>query len=131
MRRPSAFHPLSPRAARGIPACMLVLCCLLALAARAGEPAPGAAERNATNARVLEQFNRSCVLCHVTGEGGAPRVGDAEAWRPRHAQGEAMLLQHTLEGLNEMPPLGYCQDCEVADFRALVRFMNPHAKPAD
>ena len=130
MRWPSAFQPLSPHAARRIPACVLVLCCLLALTAGAGEPAPAAAERTAVNTRTLEQFNRSCVLCHVTGEGGAPRVGDAEAWRPRAAQGEAVLLQHTLEGYNDMPPLGYCQDCEVADFRALVRFMNPHAQPA-
>ena len=43
----------------------------------------------------------------------------------RVAAGEAQLLQHTLEGLNAMPPLGYCMDCTEADFRALIRFMIP------
>jgi cytochrome c5 len=134
MRGPAAIHPPARRAALRIPACLLVLGCLLAHMARAEPAVPGAADaaqRTALNTRVLEQFNRSCVLCHVTGEAGAPRAGDAEAWRARAAKGEAVLLQHTLEGYNDMPPLGYCQDCEIADFRALLRFMNPHAQPAD
>jgi len=75
------------------------------------------------DADLIAQWTRSCALCHVNGEGGAPRLGDAEAWAPRLAQGEAVLLKHTLEGLNNMPPLGYCMDCEEQDFRRLIRFM--------
>ena len=52
-------------------------------------------------------------------------LNDVDAWRDRVAAGEAQLLQHTLEGLNAMPPLGYCMDCTEADFRALIRFMIP------
>lgn len=84
----------------------------------------------APTARTLEQFQRSCVLCHVTGEGGAPRMGDAAAWSPRLAQGEAVLLQHAIEGYRNMPPLGYCQDCERGDFRALIELMSRGA-PVD
>ena len=50
-------------------------------------------------------------------------MGDAQAWAPRLAQGEDTLLQHTIEGFNNMPPLGYCMDCEEADLRQIIRFM--------
>ena len=71
----------------------------------------------------MDQWARNCALCHVRGEGGAPVLGDAAAWAPRLAQGEDALLQHTVEGLNNMPPLGYCMDCETEDFLVLIRFM--------
>ena len=73
----------------------------------------------------MEQWGRSCAFCHASGNAGAPRLNDVDAWRDRVAAGEAQLLQHTLEGLNAMPPLGYCMDCTEADFRALIRFMIP------
>lgn len=71
----------------------------------------------------LAQWARSCALCHVRGEGGAPPAGDAAAWAPRLAKGEDTLLRHTIEGFNNMPPLGYCMDCSRDDFRRLIRFM--------
>jgi cytochrome c5 len=33
------------------------------------------------------------------------------------------LLQHTLTGFRNMPPLGYCMACEEDDFIALIEFM--------
>ena len=78
---------------------------------------PGVPEAN------LAQWARSCALCHVRGEGGAPPAGDAEAWAPRLAKGEDTLMRHTIEGFNNMPPLGYCMDCSREDFQRLIRFM--------
>ncbi|HEX7034830.1 MAG TPA: c-type cytochrome [Pseudomonadales bacterium] len=80
----------------------------------AGEPLPEA---------TLAQWSRSCALCHVRGEGGAPRVGDAADWQARLDKGEDVLFEHTIEGFNNMPPLGYCMDCSAEDFRRLIRFM--------
>lgn len=71
----------------------------------------------------MAQWTRNCALCHVRGEGGAPVLGDRDAWTERLARGEDVLLTHTLEGFNNMPPLGYCMDCETEDFLALIRFM--------
>lgn len=51
-------------------------------------------------------------------------LGDQTAWAERREQGEDVLLAHTLEGFNNMPPLGYCMDCETTDFTALIRFMS-------
>jgi len=73
---------------------------------------------------VQGKWARSCVLCHVNGEGGAPRLGHPEEWQPRLAQGEAVLLRHAVEGYNNMPPLGYCQACEREDLRALIKLMS-------
>ncbi|MEQ8858893.1 MAG: c-type cytochrome [Pseudomonadales bacterium] len=73
---------------------------------------------------VMQKWSRSCVLCHVDGNGGAPRLGNAGEWQPRLAKGKDVLLQHTLEGLNNMPPLGYCMSCERDDFIALIEFMS-------
>jgi cytochrome c5 len=75
------------------------------------------------SAERMAQWTRNCALCHVRGEGGAPVLGDREAWAERREKGEDVLLQNTVAGLNNMPPLGYCMDCEADDFLALIRFM--------
>ena len=88
------------------------------------DPQPAAATPVAAlTPEQMAQWSRSCALCHVRGEGGAPVLGDREAWAERWQQGESTLLEHTVTGLNNMPPLGYCMDCEEADFMALIRFM--------
>ena len=55
-------------------------------------------------------YAQACATCHATGLAGAPKLGDAEDWGPRLAQGEAVLLQHALEGYTGekgvMPPKG-------------------------
>ena len=71
----------------------------------------------------MGMWSRSCALCHVTGEAGAPRTGNADEWRPRLNQGEDAVLSHTIEGFNDMPPLGYCMACEREDFRAMIKLM--------
>ncbi len=71
----------------------------------------------------LRKWTGSCALCHITGNGGAPRLGNAEEWQPRLAQGAEILLAHTIEGFNNMPPLGYCMACEREDLLAMIRFM--------
>ena len=75
------------------------------------------------SAERMAQWSRNCALCHIRGEGGAPVLGDREAWAQRRGKGEDVLLENTVAGLNNMPPLGYCMDCEADDFLALIRFM--------
>jgi len=70
-----------------------------------------------------ELWQRSCALCHVDGNAGAPRIGNQREWGPRLSKGSDVLLRNTLEGINQMPPLGYCMACERADFSALISFM--------
>ena len=78
----------------------------------------------APSAARMELWTNSCALCHVTGVGGAPIIGKHDDWVDRLEQGNELLLQHTLEGYNNMPPLGYCMACEKDDFTALIEFMS-------
>ena len=72
---------------------------------------------------MMEKWVRSCALCHVNGEGGAPKMGDHEAWQQRLEKGKAVLYTHTLEGFNRMPPLGYCMDCSGEDYAAMINLL--------
>src|SRR5215510_5233418 len=60
-----------------------------------------------------QTYNRFCFSCHASGVSGAPQNGNATAWAPRLAQGETILLQHTIEGMPSagMPPRGMCLQC--------------------
>ena len=113
---------------------------LLALTGCAGEDTPVTTAESAApasdaagpiSAQAMAQWARNCALCHVRGEGGAPVLGDADAWAPRIAQGDEVLLIHTVEGLNNMPPLGYCMDCEEEDFRQIIAFLSGRGEGGD
>lgn len=81
-------------------------------------------------AAVLELWSQSCALCHVDGNAGAPRIGNVDEWAPRLAKGQAVLIQHTLDGFNQMPPLGYCMACDRSDFVAMIEFMTRDIEPS-
>lgn len=87
------------------------------------EFSPPAFSDAAIDEAVMAKWSRSCALCHITGEAGAPVVGDSGEWRRRLQQGEQVVMTHVLEGFNSMPPLGYCMACELADFRAMIAYM--------
>ena len=90
---------------------------------REAAPEPGDWQSAAMTEATLEKWQRSCALCHVAGEGGAPRMGDSEAWAYRLDQGAGVLMKSTTDGLNRMPPQGYCMDCSEADFAAMIKMM--------
>ncbi|MEX0962845.1 MAG: c-type cytochrome [Pseudohongiellaceae bacterium] len=73
--------------------------------------------------QIMAKWSRSCALCHITGEAGAPIVGDTLEWQRRLQQGEQAVLNNVLDGYNSMPPLGYCMACEISDFRAMIAYM--------
>ncbi|MAI16540.1 MAG: cytochrome c5 family protein [Gammaproteobacteria bacterium] len=71
-----------------------------------------------------EIYDQYCYSCHNPGLNGAPRLGDAEAWAPRIAQGRAILLTSTLEGIAPaMPQRGLCLSCSDDDLAAAVDYM--------
>ena len=68
-------------------------------------------------------YNTYCVACHATGAAGSPIKGDADAWEPRVAQGEATLIKHAIEGFNAMPAKGTCADCSEDEITATVKYL--------
>ncbi len=77
----------------------------------------------AADQAVVDRYNKSCIACHASGAAGAPRTGVAADWEPRIAKGMDVLLAHTTNGFNAMPPKGMCFDCSDADFTALIEYM--------
>ncbi len=73
-------------------------------------------------------YTASCAACHATGAAGAPKTGDAAAWAPRIAQGNATLVKHAIDGLNAMPPKGMCMTCSDDEIKAAVEYMVNESK---
>ncbi len=93
-----------------------------------GEPS-AAAPTPAVAAPVLDAslqaiYDRSCKSCHSLPASGAPQQGDAQAWAPRVAKGADVLLDHTINGFQGMPPMGACMDCNEEQYRALIAYMS-------
>ena len=70
-------------------------------------------------------YGRFCRTCHDAGLNDAPKVGDAEAWAPRLAKGNEVLLANTKAGFNNglMPTMGLCMTCSDAELQAAIDFM--------
>ena len=67
-------------------------------------------------------YEQYCSICHKVGVGGAPVLGDVEAWQGRLAGGRQGLITNAIQGISSesgvMPPKGgfvHLSDEEVAD----------------
>lgn len=103
-----------------------------AAAAPAGTPAsdaaapaaPAPAAPAAAAARSGEQvYQQACAMCHGPGIAGAPKLGDAAAWKARIAQGRAVLHQNAVKGIRTMPPKGGNPALPDAEVTAAVDYM--------
>ncbi len=82
-------------------------------------------QANSSEARKPEKlFDTFCFSCHGTGWENAPVIGDSFAWEERIEQGIDVLLKHTVEGFNSMPPKGGCADCTSDELKALILWMS-------
>jgi cytochrome c5 len=73
-----------------------------------------------------------CIVCHGSGVGGAPKIGDRSAWIPRLKQGLDSLVRSAIHGHGGMPPRGGMADLTDAEVRNAVIYMfsaPPEAKP--
>lgn len=68
-------------------------------------------------------YNRTCMACHATGVAGAPKIGDADAWAPRIAQGAETLFEHATKGFKGMPPRGGSSQLSDEDISAAIDYM--------
>jgi len=80
-----------------------------------------------------EIVNAQCSKCHQAGVGGAPRIGDRDAWVPRLKQGLDTLVQSAIRGHGGMPARGgmaNLTDSELKDAIVyLFRGPTPSGKP--
>jgi cytochrome c5 len=73
-----------------------------------------------------------CATCHGAGLGGAPKIGDLQAWAPRVKLGVPYLVSSAIHGHGGMPPRGgeaSLTDSELSS--AILYMINPaSAHPA-
>lgn len=70
-----------------------------------------------------EVYKATCAACHDSGAAGAPKLGDAAAWKARIAQGYDTLAKHAIEGLRAMPPKGGNPDLDDIEVERVVVMM--------
>lgn len=76
----------------------------------------------------LQIVNHFCISCHAPQPMislGAPRIKVESDWLPRMKQSLALLLEHTEEGFNAMPPRGGCFECSDEQLKLAIRAMLP------
>ncbi len=72
-------------------------------------------------------YAKICFACHDGGIGGAPKIGDIEAWTPRLQKGTEMLVINAINGMSGdagiMPPKGGLLSLTDDDVRAAVMYL--------
>ena len=72
-------------------------------------------------------YNSACLACHGAGIGGAPVLGNADAWAPRIAQGMDVLKGHAINGFQGsagfMPAKGGRTDLSDEEVANAVEYM--------
>jgi cytochrome c5 len=95
---------------------------------------PASAADLATERSGEQVVEAQCASCHAEGVGGAPRIGDREAWAQRMKQGLPYLVSSAIHGHGGMPPRGGQANLTDAEIRSAILYMyNPAglaAKPA-
>jgi cytochrome c5 len=70
-----------------------------------------------------EIVDAKCVGCHGTGVGGAPKIGDRNAWTPRVSKGLDTVVASAIHGHGAMPPRGGMADLTDVEIRSAVLYM--------
>jgi cytochrome c5 len=87
-----------------------------------------AAEAAAAPLTGPQVYNEVCIACHAPpGIGGAPALGDGDAWAARIAQGHDTLIDHALRGFSGdaglMPGKGGRLDLSDEEIVGAVEYM--------
>lgn len=112
---------LPRRRARGILITLAATCGMLSIATHGAMAQP--------TARSGEQVVKSvCFACHEAGKGGAPRIGDRDAWIPRLKLGVDNLVASAIRGHGGMPPRGGQANLTDGEIRGAILYLfNPAA----
>ena len=109
--------------------CPLVLFLAAAAACSPADNAKGPSGKNAPTAPAGDSlsgqnvYKRVCAACHDDGLGGAPAVGDREAWAGRSSFWVAVLEEHAKEGYLGMPARGGDPALTDREVAAAVEYM--------
>lgn len=90
---------------------------------------PASAKAMAAERSGEQVVKAQCAKCHQEGVGGAPKIGDRNAWRPRLTQGIDNLVRSAIRGHGGMPPRGDKADLTDGEIRSAILYMYNPAAP--
>jgi cytochrome c5 len=70
-----------------------------------------------------EIVKAQCIKCHEAGKGGAPKIGDRDAWIPRLKEGLDSTVRSAIHGHGGMPARGGLADLSDAEMRSAVIYL--------
>lgn len=70
-----------------------------------------------------------CIKCHQAGTGGAPKIGDRDAWIPRLRQGLDLTVRSAIKGHGGMPARGGLPDLTDREVRNAIIYMFRGSEP--
>ena len=74
--------------------------------------------------RTGEQIVKAqCIKCHESGKGGAPKIGNRDAWIPRLKNGLDNTVRSAINGHGGMPARGGLADLTDAEMRSAVIYL--------
>jgi cytochrome c5 len=74
--------------------------------------------------RTGEQIVKAqCIKCHEAGKGGAPKIGDRDAWIPRLKEGLDNTVRSAINGHGGMPARGGMANLTDAEMRSAVIYL--------
>jgi cytochrome c5 len=74
--------------------------------------------------RTGEQIVKAqCIKCHETGKGGAPKIGDRDAWIPRLKDGLDNTVRSAINGHGGMPARGGMANLTDSEMRSAVIYL--------
>jgi cytochrome c5 len=71
-----------------------------------------------------------CFKCHQDGKGGAPKIGDRDAWIPRLKEGLDVTVRSAIKGHGGMPARGGLPDLNDREVRNAIIYMFRGGDPA-
>ena len=91
---------------------------------------PTSKQKPAAKRTGKEIVQMRCVKCHETGKGGAPKIGDRDAWIPRVKDGLDATVRSAINGHGGMPARGGMPNLSDAEMKdAIVYMMNKGRTP--
>jgi cytochrome c5 len=74
--------------------------------------------------RTGEQIVKAqCIKCHESGKGGAPKIGDRDAWIPRLKDGLDNTVRSAINGHGGMPARGGLANLTDSEMRSAVIYL--------
>jgi cytochrome c5 len=77
-----------------------------------------------------EIVKAQCFKCHESGKGGAPKIGDRDAWIPRLKEGLESTVRSAMKGHGGMPARGGLADLTDSELRSAVIYLFRGPPPA-